>query len=168
MGFISAKHQLVFRNLLNLLIPQLLVFVLTRTLSTRFDISLPTWVFIVLQVISLPLIFACRVWANQWNIAHKAARWDAILPPLLVGKSVGSYDLLIRFLDHFNSGYMGKPFSILLSVRCGSTITSSLCGINTLGDGLSEWLHEFKGTFTFRVLWDSQYITSDVNIIKVY
>nr|BAL05110.1 cytochrome P450 [Phanerodontia chrysosporium] len=111
--------------------------VLLRRLT---DIWLPTWAIVLLSVCSLPVVHGLSIWRNNWRAARKAARMGAVLPPRLKGRWPSSIDLLMRLTDAFETGFMS--------------------------DLLWEYMHTIGQAFEVYVLWDSNYVTSDANVVK--
>ncbi|KAJ3475983.1 hypothetical protein NLI96_g11468 [Meripilus lineatus] len=137
---VSTARVLVLKAILKIAFLQLVVFFSTRVIASFFHLNLSTWLFVCLQVFSLPLFFAGHVIIRERRIAQEASRRDAIVPPTILGKYIGNLDVLMYFVRILEFGY--------------------------LGDGVTEWFQQTRGNFCLQLLWDTQYATSDSNVIK--
>ncbi|KAH8106029.1 cytochrom P450 [Cristinia sonorae] len=114
-------------------------FIAVYVLSRFVDVT--AWAFVILQAVCLPIYLAARVQFRELQERRAAARRGAILPPPLEGKSFGSIDLLIKFMKVFKEGY--------------------LC------DNFDEAHAKVGPTFELKMLWDTNIMTIDANIIKI-
>ena len=85
-------------------IPLLSVYALT------YFVTLPTWAFVLLEAISLPIFIATRINLKWWREQRAAARLGAVFPPPAPGKSFANVDLLFMFQEIYRHGYMGECF----------------------------------------------------------
>ena len=78
---------------------------LVYRVASYHNITFPFWVWIIAAVLSEPLTLAARVSFKYCSYRFRAARLGAVLPPAIVGKEIGEYDVLRGILEIFKSGY---------------------------------------------------------------
>nr|AAX49400.1 cytochrome P450 monooxygenase pc-2 [Phanerodontia chrysosporium] len=104
------------------------------------SVWLPTWTIVLLSLCSVPVAHRILLWLKDWRAARKAASMGAILPPRLKGRWPGSIDLLRQLTKTFETGFLSEM--------------------------LWGYMHVLGQTFEVYILWDSNYVTSDANVIK--
>ncbi|KAH8106028.1 cytochrome P450 [Cristinia sonorae] len=124
----------VLRSLVYLSAPFLAVYVFS------YFVKIPTWAFLVLQTVCLPIYLVACVKIKDFRGRRAAAHLGAIPPPSHDGESLGNIDILVKFQRIYKQGF--------------------------LGDGVSEAHAELGGTFNLSILWDTTTVTNDVNVIK--
>ncbi|EJF62806.1 cytochrome P450 monooxygenase pc-3 [Dichomitus squalens LYAD-421 SS1] len=129
----------LFKLLLVVSAPPFAVYALARV-ATSQDVVLPTWAWILAEILSGPLALTARVWWKYSSFRRGAERLGAVMPPEMVGHWIGNLDLLTRILDAFENGYPSDMFDVGFG-ECGPILRFSL-------------------------FWDMQYSTKDPNIVK--
>ncbi|CAL1701110.1 unnamed protein product [Somion occarium] len=129
----------LLRSLLILAIPITTVLGIARVLSLS-GYTVPTWVIIVVQLISIPTYVAARIWFGLWRIRRNAARSGGVMPPRWRGKGIGDISLTVELMGLWKRGY--------------------------ISDGFTEAISRLGQTIDIQVLWEHSIVTTDVNIIK--
>lgn len=124
---------------------------------TRFWI--PTWAVVCLAVLSLPAVHSLDIWRRDRQIARKAARMGAVLPPREQGRWPGGIDLLMVLTRAFETGFLSECLPRAVPVYAYPSLI--------LGDLLWEKMHTIGQTFEIYIFWDRNYVTSDANVVKV-
>ncbi|KAI0786163.1 cytochrome P450 [Abortiporus biennis] len=140
MPILSPTWRIILSNIFNAFLPCIFVYPFIRLVEAKLQYSVPLWLSAVIYVASIPSFVAVKIWNKNRKNHIKAARLGATLPPTWKAKSIGSVDILKYLTDCWKNGF--------------------------LGDGLREKLDENNGLMNTRVLWDDNYVTSDVNITK--
>lgn len=97
----------LFRSLAVLSVPPIVVYGGSRILRNHFALTFPTWLLILLSILSIPLVGAFKIWYKAHTIRQSAARLGATFPPTWQGKLPGNIDLLQQLLTGFRNGYPG-------------------------------------------------------------
>ena len=108
----------ITRRLAVNLIPALVVSLASRLLRVLFDFQLPKFAVLLLEVLSVPVVYISRIQLHRWRVRRAAAQMGAVLPPHWDGQRFGNVDLLNHFLERFQNGYLGETLSML---RCCGT-----------------------------------------------
>ncbi|OCH92311.1 cytochrome P450 monooxygenase pc-2 [Obba rivulosa] len=121
-------------------VPVLAVLASARTLRLFTGLSLPTWLLVVLAVLSIPLRFAIFTWSRWWRASRAAARLGATLVPHWKGDKVGNVDALQMILQDFSTGY--------------------------IADSYWKATDKIGPTWQVELLWDPWVVTCDPAVIK--
>ena len=108
----------ITRRLAVNLIPAIAVSLAARILRLLFDYDIPKLAVLLLEVLSVPIVYVLRVQLRRWRVRRAAAQLGAVLPPHWDGQRFGNVDLLNHFLERFQNGYLGETLSML---RCCGT-----------------------------------------------
>ncbi|PSR74971.1 hypothetical protein PHLCEN_2v9385 [Hermanssonia centrifuga] len=140
MSILPQAYVLILRQLTPLIYPTILVIASFSFLRRLLNVVVPTWIVVIAVLISMPSFMITRAQIFHWLNARRAARLGAVLPPRWNGKRIGNLDVL-EVLRKINvDGY--------------------------LSDNFWEKMHELGPTYEVSIMWDPDYVTSDVNIIK--
>ena len=101
-SFVPSGFPIVLRYLGTISVPVFSVLLLT------YVVAIPTWAFILLEVISLPIFFAARIHLKNLRERRAAAQLGAALPSRFDGSQLGNYDLLLRLQNAYKRGYLGQ------------------------------------------------------------
>ena len=103
---LPAGLPFVLPTLPFLLVPPLSVYAVT------YFVNLPSFAFILLEVLSLPLALSVYISLKSLRDHRAAARFNAILPPSLDGVKLGNIDILSTCLHAWKHGYIGMYYLI--------------------------------------------------------
>ena len=98
------------------ILPISLVWSSSRVLSI-LGYHILTWLFILLQVTSLPAFTAALLLHRLWSAHLRAARSGGVLPPRYMGRGFGNLGTLNEFLEvHWKTGYPGILFEHVVAM----------------------------------------------------
>ena len=100
------------------ILPVAVVVLASRFLRTHIDIKIPTFLVVLIALLSIPAFHAARIVHRSWSIKRRAACMGAVLPPVWEGKSFGNLDILKNGLEMIRRGYPGRPRRIPASRFC--------------------------------------------------
>lgn len=106
----SQAVSLVLVMLVRLFYPAAVTSVLLSVLGRQVGFSLPTWFSVLLSIFSVPLVHATRIRLRSWQVARKAARLGAKLPPRVEGTKIANFDILSSFTESWENGYLSEYF----------------------------------------------------------
>lgn len=137
---LAPRVSFLARLLLTIAFAPLCMVIGSHALAKFWHLEPPFWLVCLLAVISGPLGFLARVIHCRWSVRRAAVRFGAILPPEWVGNRIGNLDNMATMVHSFRSGY---PTDFLWDKfdSLGHTIQTS-------------------------ILWDTQYMTCDPNVMK--
>ncbi|KAI9001370.1 cytochrome P450 monooxygenase pc-3 [Trametes punicea] len=127
------------RQLLLISAPPFAVYSISRVLRA-WDVIFPLWFWVVVAVLSGPLLCTIYLWLKYRRIARRAAALGATLPPDLVGEEFGNLDILRGILEAFTHGYPSDMFEL----------GSEMCG----------------PLYSYTIFWHMSYATTDPNVVK--
>lgn len=79
-----------------------------RLLEQHANVVVPTSLFVVISVVSLPGLITCRVLFRTWKHNREAAKLGARIAPKVKGKWIGNLDILWQMMDNYWTGYPGS------------------------------------------------------------
>lgn len=88
--------------------PVAAVLLLGRLLRVMFDFKLPAIVVALTAIASVPAFYMLRLVAHRRRVRRAAKRAGAVLPPEWNGEKFGNRDLLVRAIERFQNGYIGR------------------------------------------------------------
>ncbi|KAI0663216.1 cytochrome P450 monooxygenase pc-3 [Cubamyces menziesii] len=130
----------IMRRLAVNLIPALVVSLASRLLRVLFDFQLPKLAVLLLEILSVPVVYISRIQLRKWRVRRAAAQMGAVLPPHWDGQRFGNVDLLNHFLERFQNGY--------------------------LGEGFWDRIDELGHLHSVSLFWETFYVTTDANVVK--
>ncbi|RDX44127.1 cytochrome P450 monooxygenase pc-3 [Lentinus brumalis] len=131
----------VIKQLPNLIVPPLTVYLLSRISREHFGVALPSWLVVVAYALSWPFALVALVHWNDFVNARRARALGAVIPREVDHKYPGSVDLL-------------KAMFVLDKT-------------NYLGETLFRWTEQYGPVFNFRVMFEDRIFTSEPEYIKM-
>ncbi|KAH7868885.1 cytochrome P450 monooxygenase pc-1 [Lentinula edodes] len=112
-----------------------------RFLETHTNIVLPTWIFVIISVLSLPALITCRILLRDWRQKRDAAAIGARIAPRVKGKWFANLDLLKMMMNNYYKGYPA--------------------------DGLIDIMKDEGPVFNMNILWENMVFTCQPEHIQL-
>lgn len=128
-----------------------------RFLETHTNLVLPTWIFVIISVLSLPALITCRILLRDWRQKRDAAAIGARIAPRVKGKWFANLDLLKMMMNNYYKGYPGT-FVVM---------SSSWNSWHCLADGLIDIMKDEGPVFNMNILWENMVFTCQPEHIQL-
>ncbi|KAJ4486551.1 cytochrome P450 [Lentinula edodes] len=112
-----------------------------RFLETHTNLVLPTWIFVIISVLSLPALITCRILLRDWRQRRDAAAIGARIAPRVKGKWFANLDLLKMMMNNYYKGYPA--------------------------DGLIDIMKDEGPVFNMNILWENMVFTCQPEHIQL-
>ncbi|KAJ3806004.1 cytochrome P450 monooxygenase pc-1 [Lentinula lateritia] len=112
-----------------------------RFLETHASLVLPTWIFVIISILSLPTLITCRILLRDWRQRRDAAAIGARIAPRVKGKWFANLDLLKMMMNNYYKGYPA--------------------------DGLIDILKDEGPVFNMNILWENMVFTCQPEHIQL-
>ncbi|KAI0693627.1 cytochrome P450 [Cerioporus squamosus] len=131
----------VTRQLPNLILPPLAVYVLSRLSREHLGLALPPWLLVLAYALSWPAALVAHVQWKDFANARRAQALGAVIPREVDHKYPGSVDLLKDMFVNDKTNYLVET--------------------------LFRWTEQYGPIFNFRVMFEDRMFTSEPEYIKM-
>ncbi|KAF9223748.1 cytochrome P450 [Gyrodon lividus] len=113
-------------------------------ITSLYRTSIPTWSLLFWPCVGLPLGFAFKVLCTYLLHKYEAASMGTLPMPVIRGERFGNFDLMLRLLEYFKTGYPGTKHHM----------------------GMTDAVVAYGNCHNFRVMFDDLLFTCEPNHTK--